>query len=81
LRLCTPIVLFPFNFASWPFGSFCGAIIYSIIWKNSVKDIRNGKINHEITAIQEKKGTWNHEIRIDIRSLGFAKILPNNSVE
>jgi len=29
-----------FDFASWPFGSFCGAVKYSINLKNSIWDIR-----------------------------------------
>lgn len=53
---------------------FCGDVRYSIIWENSIWDIRDGKLGQADTQGPKKKGAWNHIIKDDKKSLGFGTV-------
>lgn len=53
---------------------FCGDVKYSIIFENSIWDIRDGKWGQADIQGPSQKGPWNHIIKDDKKALGFGSV-------
>ncbi len=53
---------------------FCGEVTYSLIWENSIWDIRNGNGGQATTQGPKQKAPWNPVIKDDKKALGFATV-------
>jgi hypothetical protein len=53
---------------------FCKKVKYSIVFETQLWDIRDGKLKQASLSGPERRGSWNHIIKEDKKSLGFGTV-------